>query len=382
MLLTDNTTLGLDLGSTGLRIVEVAWPNGRPVIQRWATLDFSAPVLDWRAMDPDETAGRIRAALQKNGIRAHWAAHSMGGEAVAPQYFNFPQLLPEDVAEAVRIEVEAALPFPAEGALISHLLFPEQRLAPGKVRTHGMAIAAEGDFAESRLLAIRQAGLETFYLETDSTACANAYLVSGAANGRVTTNVLSVRDPQATDADTPIEDLFDSQESIAILNIGHRYTNLALLGPGRTLLVRDVPWGGEQLTKAMMSCLDVSEEEAEREKRRHWEKGPGASGQLQNALPEIIEGCAADCISRLRDTIQYWIGEKLAPRLGRIELTGGGSQVHGLKEVMQDAFDVPAEHWVPALDFAGEHAEAIRPDAARLTVAFGLALRQLALRKP
>lgn len=375
MLLANNTTLGLDLGSTGLRVVELDWSNNRPVIQRYATMDFASPVLDWRRMDANEIGGKIRAALQKNGIRSRWAAHSVCGDAVAPQYFNFPQLLPEDVDEAVRMEVEASLPFPAEGALVSHLLFPEQRLAPGKVRTHGLAITAEGDYAEARLLAMRQAGLETFYLETDSTACANAYIVSALSKGRLSSAMLS-----AMDGDTPMDNLSE-QEAIAILNIGHRYTNVAVFGPGRTLLVRDMPWGGDQVTKAIASELSMSEEEAEREKRRQWEKGASASAQLQKALPELLANCAADCISRLRDTIQYWIGERLVPRLSRIELTGGGCQVHGLKEVLQDAFDVPVEHWMPALDFAGEQSEAMRPEAARLTVAFGLALRELSLRK-
>lgn len=375
MFLANNATLGLDLGSTGLRIVELEWSNNRPVIQRYATMDFATPVFDWRRIDANEIGGKIRAALQKNGIRSRWAAHSVGGDAVAPQYFNFPQLLPEDVDEAVRMEVEASLPFPAEGALVSHLLFPEQRVAPGKARTHGLAITAEGEFAEARLLAMRQAGLETFYLETDSTACANAYIVSALSRGRLSPAMLS-----AMDGDTPLENLGE-QEATAILNIGHRYTNVAVFGPGRTLLVRDMPWGGDQVTKAIASELGISEEEAEREKRLQWEKSLSASAQLQKTLPDLLASCAADCISRLRDTIQYWIGERLVPRLGRIELTGGGCQAHGLREVLQDAFDVPVEHWMPALDFAGEHAEAMRPEAARLSVALGLALRELSLRK-
>jgi type IV pilus assembly protein PilM len=383
MFLANDTTLGLDLGSTGLRAVEAGWSGGRPCIQRWASLDFTEPVADWRAMDPDEMAGRIRAAMQRGGLKGHWAAHAMGGEAVAPQYFNFPQILPEDVAEAVRMEVEASLPFPAEGALVSHLLFPEQRLAPGKVRTHGLAIAAEGDFAESRLLAIRQAGLETFYLETDSTACANAYLVSVLARGRessASANDPHFIEPVSGDDETPVPGAMRGHDTTAILNVGHRYTNLALLGPQGTLLVRDVPWAGDQITKSIMSVLSLSADEAENMKRAHWEKGPSAAPELEKQLPAILESCAGECVGRLRDTVQYWVGERLVPGLGRIELTGGGSQFRGLKVMLEEAFEVPVEHWTPALDFAGEHAEAMRREAPRLTVAFGLALRELATR--
>ena len=361
MFLNSDATLGLDLGSTGLRAIELAWTNGRPSIRRWAVMDFAEDIADWRETDSQEMANRIRSVLRQNDLRAQWAAHSVSGDAVVPQYFNFPQILPEDVPEAVRIEVETALPFPADNAMISYLEFADQQLAPGKIRTHGMAIAADGEFVRSRLEPIRRAGLETFCLEADSTACANAFVVS--------------QDGLRNFVNT------DGPNTVAILNIGCRNTNLALLGEERTLLIRDMPWAGATITQAIASELTISPDEAERLKRAHWEKGSDASPELEARLAGLLKDCAEECMGRLKDTIQYWVGERLVPGLGKIALTGGGSQVRGLERVFADEFAVPVERWAPALEMARGHEEAVRPWAARLTVALGLALRQFVTRK-
>jgi type IV pilus assembly protein PilM len=346
MLFGNGTTLGLDLGATGIRGVELVSRAGRPALDRWAASDFPAEVADWRNIDAQQMAQTLRALTVERGFRSTWVAHAVSGESVAPQYFNFPQLMREDVAEAVRIEVETALPFRVEDALVSYVLFPDQKAAGGKVRTHGLAIAADGALVESRLAAIRLANFEPFCVETDSTACANAFLSTRSlAQGGTT----------------------------AILNIGQRHTNLALLGGEGTLLVRDLPWAGASVTQAVADQLKVNPIEAEKVKRQDWAEG--RTGPLSARRQELLEGNARDFAVRLRDTIEYWVSERLVPALGRVYITGGGSQVHGLPEFLAAVLAVPVERWSPLEDI-GAASEELKPWTYRMTVAFGLALRK------
>lgn len=343
----NSTTMGLDLGATGFRAVELSWQGGRPTVERWAAAEFPAEVADWRTADTGELSKAIRAAVTARGLRGHWVAHSVSGEGVVPQYFNFPQLMPEDVAEAVRIEVETALPFRADKAQIAYVLFPELRMAQGKVRTHGLAIAADGAMVEGRLRAIRDARLEPFAVETDATACINALLATR---------------PLAAEGTT------------ALLNIGHRCSNLALLGGENTLLVRDVPWAGAHLSQSLADVFSVTLPEAESLKQKQWEDGPGS--ELGRRMPEVLRENASEFAGRLRDTIEYWKGERLVPGLAHLFLTGGGSQVHGLPEFLAEVLNVPVERWSPLSDSLRAPESECRPWTYRLSVAFGLALRR------
>jgi type IV pilus assembly protein PilM len=288
-----------------------------------------------------------------SGIK--WAAHSISGESVALQYFNFPKLMTEDVADAVRIEAETALPFRGEGALIAHVLYPDQRSAAGKARTHGLAIAADGQFAKTRMDILREARLEPFCIETDATACCNAFLATR-----------SLKNAGAGDT--------------ALINIGHHRSNLAVLNNEASLLIRDVPWGGVHLTKALSELMNVPVEEAETAKCADWNTGV-STGNLQPEprIQEAIRSGAKEFVGRLRDTIEYWVSEQLAGSLGRVYITGGGCQVRGLPEYLTDALAVPVERWSPILDAEGRPANAeseIRKWTYRMSVAFGLALRR------
>ena len=249
MIFGNATTLGLDLGATGVRAAEVAWHGGRPILVRWAAADFPAEVTDWRGIDRPAVVALLREMLSQSRMdKIKWAAHSISGESVALQYFNFPKLMSEDVAEAVRIEAETALPFRAEGALISYVLYPDQRSATGKARSHGLAIAADGQFAKTRMDILREARLEPFCVETDATATCNAFLAThGLKNAGAGTT--------------------------ALVNIGHQRSNLAVLNSKGTLLIRDVPWGGIHFTKALSELCSAPVEEAESGKARGLGRG-------------------------------------------------------------------------------------------------------------
>ena len=95
------STLGLDIGTTGMRAVEVSWRNGAPVVERWGALDFEFPIKNWADANLSEMSQQLQALVAECGFRSKMVAHSVSGKAVVPQYFNFPQLMPEDVPDAV-----------------------------------------------------------------------------------------------------------------------------------------------------------------------------------------------------------------------------------------------------------------------------------------
>jgi len=374
MWMGSNSTVGIDLGATGARAVEVVWKGDRPVVERWAALEFESPITDWLNADAAEIGHLVRGMLEKRGIRSTWAAHSVCGESLAPQYFNFPKLLPEDIAEAVRIEVEGGLPFRVEDALIAYIAFPDQRArgsedatpapAPAaasaepaseaqgegpKPRTHGLAIAADNSFVSARLAILQAAGVEPFSVEADATACGNAFRATG--------------------------DLKAIEGATAILNVGHRYTNLTLLHEG-TILIRDIPAGGQTVTKTLAGMLNLSEKDAEEVKRTHWERGPQAGGPLKDRMGEVTSNSLGDLCDRVQDSIQFWVGERLVPGVGRVLLTGGGAQIRELPDILSETLSVPVERWNPLSAAGLRDDKKAAPWAYRLTVAFGLALRK------
>ncbi len=122
--------------------------------------------------------------------------------------------------------------------------------------------------------------------------------------------------------------------------------------------------------RAIAERLSVSEAEATRLKELHWRKDPAAKA-LDECLEDVLQGSAKDLMMRLRDTMRYWVGERLVPAVEHVFLTGGGSQVRGLAELLSNTLAVGVEHVAPvkteSSDILWDH---------RLSVAFGLSLRR------
>jgi len=119
-------------------------------------------------------------------------------------------------------------------------------------------------------------------------------------------------------------------------------------------------------------------EEAESVKRADWNARTATeNAQPEARIQETIRAGAKEFVGRMRDTIEYWVSEQLAGSLGRVFITGGGSQVRGLPEYLADALAVPVERWSPLLDGESQDPKSeIHKWTYRMSVAFGLALRR------
>ena len=202
---------------------------------------------------------------------------------------------------------------------------------------------------------LREARLEPFCIETDATACCNAFLAThGLKNA--------------------------GANSTALVNIGHHHSNLAVLNSAGTLLIRDLPWGGVHLTKALSELMSAPVEEAETAKCMDWNAGAiTGNPQPDTRMQETVRSGAKEFVGRLHDTIEYWVSEQLAGSLGHVFITGGGSQVRGLPEYLADALAVPVERWSPLLnaDSGVRNSKSeLQKWTYRMSVAFGLALRR------
>lgn len=94
-------------------------------------------------------------------------------------------------------------------------------------------------------------------------------------------------------------------------------------------------------------------------------------------MDEALESGMKEFVGRLRGTIEFWVSERLATSLGRMFVTGGGSQVRGLPEYLSNALAAPVERWSPLRENnAVDKSTDLKPWNYRMSVAFGLALRQ------
>jgi type IV pilus assembly protein PilM len=126
----------------------------------------------------------------------------------------------------------------------------------------------------------------------------------------------------------------DSQVE-AIVDIGAQVTSVVVHADGEPLIVRTVPRGGTEITEAIATRLGIPSTEAEALKCRfglHGDGRPDTPGAAADAVRPLV--------NEIRSSFTYLASGERQKRVTRLSLCGGGAQMPGLAEHLQEGLDV------------------------------------------
>jgi type IV pilus assembly protein PilM len=132
-------------------------------------------------------------------------------------------------------------------------------------------------------------------------------------------------------------------EAEAIVDIGSSVTNIVVHQGGVPRFVRILLMGGADVTEAVAERMGVSFEQAESVKQS---MGLANSADGHPAS-RIIETTASAFIDEVRGSLDYYMAQAGAARLGRVVVTGGGSRMEGLAARISSATRIPVEFGTP-----------------------------------
>lgn len=166
-------------------------------------------------------------------------AFAVSGPRVAPRLFKFPSIPRGEVEQAIRFEAEQIIPFDLAQAALDYVLFDEA-MDEGKPVMEGLVVAVHKEEVDKRYVLLKSAGFDPVVLDIDTLALANAYAETEGMNER---------------------------ETVALINIGARFTNLSILHGSRRTFVRDIATGGDMLSRAISEIYGLDLPQAEKRKR-------------------------------------------------------------------------------------------------------------------
>jgi type IV pilus assembly protein PilM len=166
-------------------------------------------------------------------------AFAVSGPRVAPRLFKFPSIPKSEVEQAIRFEAEQIIPFDLAQAALDFVLFDEL-MEDGKPVMEGLVVAVHHEEVDKRFVLLKSAGFDPVILDIDTLAIANAYSETEGINER---------------------------ETVALLNIGARFTNLSIMNGPQRCFVRDIATGGDMLSRAISEIYGLDLPQAEKRKR-------------------------------------------------------------------------------------------------------------------
>jgi len=337
--------LGLDIGSAAVKMVELQKSRSCWSVTAAGIAEIAnQPAGDSDAKEEIKSAKAINQCLRSSGTQTRLAVCGVCGPEVAVRSFKFPTLPAAEIEGAVLLEASQVCPFNVEESTVDYQVIPD-----GKELVSGVLVAATNKLIERKRQASENASLGNVLMDVDGLALLNCFAeCEKPKNGKTT----------------------------AILNVGNRYTNLAIIGNNNIPFVRDIAYAGDDIVKELARANDASPEGVRKELTGGED---GGSGRLD--LGEKLGKACAKLVTDVSETLRYYSAQEKSAAVDKIFVCGGFALVKGFVEVLDGRLAAKAVLWNP---FEQKRCEAdskcrdiIEKHGPALAVAAGLAMRSI-----
>ncbi len=292
MALFERSVLGLDLGSHGLKAVELRVsprslaPGQFRVHPR---VDTSSPLVE-----------HLQRFISLHNLPLDQVACALPTHRLSTRRLEFPFSDRRRLRQAIPFEIEAETPFDLED------IFIDWNLLSGD-RAHCVVAAtlAKRTHVAEALATFQEAGCDPQVLEAEGLVLAN------------------------------LAPIFGLEGMQLIADIGHEKTTYCAVLNGRPVLARSTPFGGRAMTEALASELGLSFDEAEQRKcevgalRRGDRTGGGASP----GILAILDRIAREALRTL-EAAEGRHGEGPVAREAHLTLVGGSARLDRIDEIL------------------------------------------------
>jgi type IV pilus assembly protein PilM len=334
------TSVGLDIGSSSIKVVEVLSKGDEVHLVKTGTADLIPDaIVDGEIMDRQHVIETIQNLMEETGIKTDRVVTSVSGRGVIVKRVNMASTPEEEADEAIRWEAEQHIPYDiADVVLDYHIINSDM----GDKEMQVLLVAAKQDVVLGRCEIVREAGLSPIAVDVDSFAIQNA-LEWGHD--------------------------FNPEETIALVNVGAELTNIHVVQDGVPFYTQDLATGTHSMLGSIQKTYEVSREEALQALRTGGEEGGMDLTSLIDAFSDDLK-VAIDRASLFLKTS----GD--AEGIDRVILTGGGSEIPGLIADLTEKTAAPVEAGEP---FRRLHDVPSTGDETSrgFTVGIGLALREV-----
>ncbi|MGB7212806.1 MAG: type IV pilus assembly protein PilM [Gemmatimonadales bacterium] len=339
------TTVGLDIGSGLIKVVEISHGGGDPVLSRVAFAPVSADaIVDGEVIDQGVVADAIRQLLATSKIKTKSVVIAVGGRDVIVKKIQMDRMSEPEAREVIRWEAEQHVPFDMENVELDfQILDPDGE----GIQMTVLLVAAKRELVEGRISLLAEAGLEASIIDVDAFALHNAF---------------ELNHPD------------DLSGVVGLVNIGNEMSNINILEDGIPVLTRDLSVGVRKFREDMQRERGLSVEEADKI-LQGFERNEALDPFLESRGEELAVG-----IERAAAFLQS--ASRSAGSLTRIFTVGGGARIPGLNKVLADRLRIPVEPGNPLarLNVADTAFDSLSMDevAPLLMLPIGLALRSAA----
>ncbi len=303
MLFGRKETIGLDIGSSFLKIVQLKEKRGGYELEAFEMLPLPPEIIvEGSIIDSIRLVESIRELLKKAKVRAKNCVLGIAGHAsVIIRRITLPEMSEEELAESIKFEAEQYVPFDIEDVNIDfQILGPTEE--PGQMDV--MLVAVKKDIINEYTSVVSEAGLQPVMVDVNAFCLGNMYEIN--------------------------YDI-EPDRNVALVNIGAGTINLNVLKGGLSVFTRDSSVGSNLHSEALQKEFNLTYESGERLKI-----GQPVEGVSEQEALSVVAAASEEIVGEIGRSIEYFRSTVFHEDVNEVVLSGGGALIRGFPDLLAE----------------------------------------------
>jgi type IV pilus assembly protein PilM len=338
-------TIGLDLGSSSIKLAEISVSKGIATLENFAFVQTpQAGFVNGDITDTYLIGESVKSLHKEQKFSRKNACIGMWGSSTIVKRITMPKTDAKSLKDQIKYEAQQYLPFDISQVTLEYHVLP---FSTSSDQMDILIVAGQNESISKYIEVAAYAELKSSIIDVSSIALANIFEFN---YGKFS-------------------------EPIGLFNFGSNSTQFVVVFQGEVIFARDIPVGGFHFTNEIAKNMGVTQEEAE---------GLKMAQSAQTEVPEntrTFMNMALDYVTEeIRNSIDFYSASSSDLYLSRIYYTGGASLTSGLIDHLADALKMNFESLNPLINVRSGNKKLNPHYLTQITpfiaVSLGLALRE------
>lgn len=337
---TNNSYLGVDIGTSGIKIVELK-KEGSGV--KLATYGFSENTSGTEPVDTGKIAAIINKICSEAGAISKSAVAALPTFSVFSSIINLGGIDKKDIPSAVNWEAKKVIPLPLEEMVLDWRKIDSNQNSNVKV----LLTSAPKTLIKKYVDIFKKARINLFSLETETFALIRSLIGN-------------------------------DKSSIMIVELGANTTDISIVDQSVPILNRSIDVGGFTITRAISNNLNIGFERAEQFKYDLGISSFNAQAQQEDVIPKTIVETLSIIINEIKYSLSLF-QSKNNKKVEKIILSGGSALLINFAGYLSKALNINVivgNPWA-RVSYPVDLKTVLEEIGPRMSVAVGLAMRQI-----
>ncbi len=368
----NQSLLGVDIGSSGIKIVEISNVKGRAKLMTYGYTEIPSSEGGDVLFENTKQAGSLLADMVKqSGVQTNNAMAALPVSKIFSTIISVPKVTDKKhLKSIIDVEIEKLAPLPLS-EMITYTTFLDDKKNNKKDSKNVDHKIKDPKKAVEKVVK----GEKKKYIRVLVTGASKTLVQKYIEIFKYAKLELSAID---TEAFALIRSLIGKDKSsIMIIDIGSKKSNIIVVEKGVPFVSRSVNIGGDSITDKLKDQMKLEYSEAERFKRDLGQMA--ASSDLPGGLPNILEPFMQPLVNEIRYAMKLHSNMELSEQknVEKIVLTGGSSHLPRIVEYLTEILNMNIYIGDPfaRIEYPKDLSGVLDEIGPRLSLSIGLGMR-------